>query len=83
MDTRPYCENVNKPPIRVRHADLTRSTPNSLYRSRCPACPDGDLLVRRNPKTFSLEEVDYCVACAQAFIYMDIAELRAGWQSGP
>jgi hypothetical protein len=80
MDTRPYYdyENVNKPPIRVRHADLVRSIPGSLYRSVCPACPAGALLVRRNPKTFALEAVDRCVACAQAFIYTDIDQLRSG-----
>lgn len=76
MSTRKYCENVNKPPIRIRHADLVRSSPDSLYRSKCPACPDGALLVQRNPETIAIEEVDFCVACAQTFVYTDIDQLR-------
>ncbi len=75
-DTREYCENLDKPLISVRHADLVRSSPDSLYRSVCPACPDGALLVRRNPVNAQIEAVDVCVACAQTFVYTDIDQLR-------
>ena len=67
--------NIKKPPIRVKHSDLVRCS-DSIFKSKCTACPKGVLLVRRNPETHRLEEVDYCVGCGQAFIYLDIARLR-------
>jgi len=70
-----YTENVGKSPIKAKHSDLTRWS-DSDFKSKCPACPDGVLLVRRNEKTFKLERLDFCVACGQAFIYTDIATLR-------
>jgi len=71
----PVPENLGKPPIRVRHADLKRWS-DSMYKSVCPACPEGLLRVARNPETYELEEMDMCVVCGQVFIYEDIAELR-------
>jgi len=72
-----FRENITKPPIQVRHADLERSNNESMYRSKCPACPDGYLLVQRSPITLQLEAGDWCIACGQRFIYEDIEEMRA------
>lgn len=74
---RAYGENVGKPPISVRHSKLKRFSEESYFKSICPACPDGVLLVRRNEKTFDLEKLDLCVACGQAVLYEDIGKLRA------
>jgi hypothetical protein len=71
-------ENVNKPPIRVNHRDLKRASLNSIYRSVCPICDRGYLLVRRDLTTFELSEQDNCILCGQRFIYNDIHEMRKG-----
>jgi hypothetical protein len=66
----------NREPIHVRHAELIR-TGESGYRSNCPVCKKGVLLVRRNPKNpVEIEELDNCVLCGQTFIYDDIEDLR-------
>jgi len=72
-----FRENITKPPIQIRHADLKRSNDESMYRSKCPSCPDGCLLVQRDPATCRLEAGDWCIACGQRFIYEDIEEMRA------
>ena len=69
------CINIKKPVITVKHADLER-TDTSSYRSVCPKCKAGTLLVSRNQKTFKLLAEDRCVLCGQLFIYSDIAELQ-------
>jgi len=68
--------NLNKPPITVRHADLERASDQSAYRSKCPVCKEGILGMRRDLKTAQLEAHDYCVLCAQPFVYEDIEILR-------
>ena len=69
--------NFNKPPIKVKHGDLKR-VGDSRYKSECPKCEDGILLVARNPKTLQLEAGDHCMLCGQAFIYTDITKMRRG-----
>jgi hypothetical protein len=69
-------DNSNNAPIKVKHADLTRASADSPFKSKCPACPTGLLLVYRDPKTWELEAVDRCVSCGQLFIYDDIDCLR-------
>jgi hypothetical protein len=64
--------NVNKPPIHVNHADLIRASDNSIYRSDCPVCEAGVLVVGRDLETFELIAEDRCLLCAQTFIYDDI-----------
>ncbi len=76
MEERAYGENIGKPAVSVRHADLKRAFSESLYKSICPICPDGVLLVRRNQGTLLPEEVDFCVACGQSVKYEDIEILR-------
>ena len=71
-----YGGNFGKPAIRVRHAELRRWSDESPYKSKCPVCPDGILLIRRNQETFVLEELDFCVVCGQEVVYEDIGDLR-------
>ena len=60
----------------VNHADLKREG-DSAYKSTCPMCEEGMLLVYRNPATLVLEEHDRCIHCGQAFIYDDIDIMRS------
>jgi hypothetical protein len=62
--------NLSKPVWRLHHAALRR-TGESLFRSACPACGKGMLLVRREPVTFRLARFDVCVACGQRVEYLD------------
>ena len=68
-------KNLDKPIIEVKHADLERFG-ESLYRSECPKCGKGLLLVGRDNKTFILQEYDLCILCGQKFRYLDIEDLR-------
>jgi hypothetical protein len=63
--------NLHKEPLRVRHADLERWSTESAYKSKCPTCSQGLLLVHRHPETFELINLDHCVSCGQRFIYED------------
>lgn len=67
--------NFNKEVEKVKHSELTRIG-ESPYRSECPICKAGVLLVGRDQKTFILLEHDICIGCAQQFQYLDIDELR-------
>jgi len=68
--------NVSEPVMEVRHADLERESKNSEYKSKCPKCEGGVLLVRRDPTTFRLLEYDNCIKCGQPVLYLDIVDLR-------
>lgn len=68
--------NAKNPPIRVAHAELDRLSEDSDYKSKCPKCPKGVLLVRRDQTTFDLIAEDCCLLCGQQFIYTDIATLK-------
>lgn len=64
--------NLEKPILEVRHTDLERLTPRSPYRSKCPVCPDGGLLIRRQEgPPFALLCYDNCVVCGQPVKYLD------------
>jgi len=63
--------NVKKPIREVRHADLTRSSSESDYKSDCPVCGEGILLVSRPPQKFTLNRYERCTLCGQAFWYTD------------
>jgi hypothetical protein len=64
--------NVNKPLIRVVHAELERYDNFSFYKSKCPVCEDGILLVTRDQSAgLMLSRFDRCVICGQAFWYTD------------
>ena len=68
--------NLDKDIIGIKHSELTRSDSETAYKSNCPACDDGILLVARDQETLVLEEYDRCVLCGQAFRYLDIEEMR-------
>ena len=64
-------DNINKKPITVKHADLKR-VGDSMFKSTCPICKDGILLVRRDNNTFQITSEDRCILCGQAFVYEDL-----------
>jgi len=70
--------NLHADPIHVKHADLTRSSDDSRYRSECPVCGDGTLRVYRDPETLELLALDRCILCGQRVIYDDIEDLKRG-----
>lgn len=63
-------------PLKVNHKELERFCPESKYKSKCPKCSNGLLLMRRNPSTSRLENFDHCISCGQTFLYLDIDDLR-------
>ena len=63
--------NLNKPIIHVNHSDLERSDENSMFRSNCPECKVGILLVARDKVTFKIIPYDRCTLCGQSFYYDD------------
>lgn len=69
--------NFNKPPLHVKHAELA-PTGDSRYRSQCPECKFGALLVQRDQKTMELKQEDHCVICARRFIYDDFQGMLDG-----
>lgn len=69
--------NMDNEAVVVRHAKLRRASNSSPYKSCCPCCADGVLLVGRDQKTFDLLEYDRCVSCGQLFRYEDIEEMRS------
>jgi hypothetical protein len=64
-------QNLRKALLHVRHSDLARIGPTSgHYKSRCPACKEGVLPVRRGPAG-TLSRLDVCLFCGQQFFYVD------------
>lgn len=66
-----FQKNWKLEPLRVRHQDLER-VDDSEFRSRCPHCKEGTLMVERNPKNFWLRNQDYCLSCGRRYFYTDI-----------
>ena len=65
--------NFFQEPIHVNHADLERMG-DSIFKSVCPKCKDGVLLVNRDQRTLGIVKKDRCILCAQSFIYDDFKE---------
>lgn len=65
--TRP-ARNANRPVKMVCHAELAR-VDLSLFRSECPECDEGVLMMRRHPTTLRLLREDICLLCGQRFMY--------------
>lgn len=63
--------NCDAPPLSVLHADLVVWSEESDYKSCCPSCKDGLLLVHRDPKTLRLLRRDRCISCGQVVDYLD------------
>jgi predicted RNA-binding Zn-ribbon protein involved in translation (DUF1610 family) len=64
-------DNSHKKPLRLSHTTLKRASEDSAFRSKCPACLDGVLLVMRDSKSHALINVDTCTSCGQRIIYKD------------
>ena len=67
--------NMVKPALSVAHAELLRFG-DSPYKSVCPACETGVLLMQRAQVTFELAAEDHCLHCGRRFCYTDINNLR-------
>lgn len=61
--------NITKPWVRLRHSSLKRMNNTSPFRSWCPICDQGVMLVQREGA--HLLRVDHCTMCGQRFIYED------------
>lgn len=61
--------NINNEIKIVRHAELKRADPDSLFRSWCPVCNVGLLMVSRHQDSMVLSKLDHCCMCAQPFFY--------------
>lgn len=68
--------NIENPIIKTKHRRLTRATKHSLYRSKCPVCKKGVLLMTRQLRTLELSKYDICILCGQRFEYTDIDILK-------
>jgi hypothetical protein len=66
-----YGCNVRNQVISVCHAHLRRWSVSSEFRSFCPICQTGILLVHRDSSTFRIIRRDNCVRCGQSFVYTD------------
>ena len=67
-----YLKNIGKAPIEVKHSELTLWDPdNSPFKTECPICKDGILLVGRNQNSMHLDRIDRCIRCSQLFVYTD------------
>jgi hypothetical protein len=76
MNKKLAANNIHEEPITVAHADLERATDESIFRSVCPVCKEGLLMVGRDQETFKLVAEDNCILCGQKVVYSDIDNLR-------
>lgn len=60
--------NIDKLVLRVYHKDLERAD-DGFFKSKCPVCKDGILLIRRSG--VHLSRYDSCILCGQNIIYQD------------
>ena len=70
-------KNFNEPVLDVKHAELERVDRTARWKSVCPVCKEGCLLVHRMLDSLKLSEKDHCILCGQQFRYTDIEEMRA------
>ena len=56
-------------PQKIKHSELKRWS-ESDYKSECPDCDQGILLVCRNAD-HSLSRIDSCISCGRVFQYTD------------
>jgi len=64
--------NLEKLPLFVKHQDLERLSENSPFRSKCPTCKNGLLMMERDFETYKLKNTDRCLLCGQRYVYYDI-----------
>lgn len=63
-------KNLKQKPLHVYHASLAVLEAGTLRRM-CPVCPDGMLVLERDPATLKVKREDRCLACGQAFVFDD------------
>lgn len=63
-------KNIDAEPLPVLHSKLTRWTEDSAFKSECPACEHGVLLVHRDDN-LKLKRDDRCISCGQRVHYLD------------
>lgn len=68
-------KNMYTKVIKLYHKNLKRFD-DGVFKSYCPFCEKGILLVARNSDTLILEAEDMCFSCGQRIEYLDIDELR-------
>lgn len=61
--------NLKNSIVYVNHSELTRAD-DGAFKSECPICNQGLLLVRRDDD-LNLSRYDTCVSCGQHFCYKD------------
>jgi hypothetical protein len=66
--------NCEKKPLKIRHQTLQRCSEESPYKSWCPVCGNGVLLMQREQKDFTLIPQDNCIRCGRRFLYTDLKE---------
>ncbi len=64
--------NTRAPMLTLLHSSLRRDG-GSAFKSKCPVCDDGILLVERSGDIVSVSPNDRCVSCGQRVVYMDEA----------
>ena len=62
--------NIHTPYVLVWHSKLKRFD-DGAYKSYCPVCDDGVLLIYRKTDSFKLSRKDYCMSCGQTVVYLD------------
>ncbi len=65
-----WIRNYHRPVMKVKHADLKRYS-ESDFKTICPMCEEGLLLVHRDQTTLELLRHDHCTGCAQQVYYID------------
>lgn len=73
MNVAKIIENVELPPLEVRHKDLRRYN-DSAFKSECPNCEEGFLGIQRDIISLKLQPHDNCLFCGRRFTYTDIEE---------
>ena len=67
--------NRIKDPVELFHSRIVRHDPeNSKYKSCCPFCETGVLLMQRNQESLKLLAEDSCNVCGRRVKYMDLKE---------
>lgn len=67
-------QNYHRGIIKVKHAELKRVSSESDFKSVCPVCDEGMLLMRRDPSSLHLCKDDNCVLCGTRFEYTDLED---------
>lgn len=68
--------NLDKLPVLVKHQELKRIG-DSVFKSQCPKCEHGMLMMEREFDTYKLKNMDRCLLCGQRFVYYDIDNARS------